>query len=299
MNKIGYLWMIVVALLLAGCQKVDFGDEPGKGEKPDKTKPVTLTVAQFESIAFPSTTETRAALADVATHIDFAVFDATGTKVAKKNEKAGDDDYGTASFMLGEGTYAVVIIAHNGTGSATISSTEKASFPNNKMTDTFTYYGTLIVGADGAQQSVTLHRVVAAVRFILLDDKLPTNLDHIRFYYTGGSSTLNPSTGLGAKNSRQEELRTVAQAAKDADGHYYFDLYTIPKAADGNTLKLTVQGIDAVGNTIKEQVFSAVPVTVNTIMLYKGTFFTGSASAASAITLTADAEWGATNSYNY
>lgn len=285
----------MLVLLLASCQKVDFSeDEPSKGKEAN----VTLTVTQFESIPFATVTS-RAAIADVATRIDFAIFDASGTKVAKKNEKAGDKDYGTAQFTLAAGTYDVVIIAHNGTGSATITSTEEASFPSNKMTDTFTYYGSLTVDDQGASQSITLHRAVAAVRFVLLDESLPTNLDHMRFYYTGGSSTLNPSTNYGAKNSRQEELRTVAQAGKDSDGHYYFDIYTIPKAADGNVLKLTVEGVDASGSYIKEQIFENVPITVNTITVYKGTFFDGSASAASSFTLTADSEWDGTNNYNY
>lgn len=299
MVKNGYLWIVLVAMLLASCQKVDFTDEDGRKDKPadGTTTAVTLRVTQFESIPF-STGASRAAVSDVASRIDFAIFDASGTKVAKKNSKAGDKDFGTAQFSLAAGTYQVVIIAHSGTGSATITSTQEASFPSNKMTDTFTYYGSLTVGETGVQQDVTLRRVVAAVRFVLLDDALPTGLDHMRFYYTGGSSTLNPATGLGAKNSRQEELRTLAQAGKDADGHYFFDIYTIPKATEDNKLKLTVEGVDAAGNYLREQVFEGVPITVNTITLFRGTFFSASATA-STLSLSASADWDGTDSYDY
>ena len=60
-------------------------------------------------------------------------------------QKESDTGYGTVALTLVAGTYQIVVIAHNCDGSATISSTEKVTFPNNKVTDTFYYYGDLVV----------------------------------------------------------------------------------------------------------------------------------------------------------
>ena len=108
--------------------------------------------------------------------LNVAIFDADGTKVKTVAQKEGDTGYGTVALTLAAGTYQLVAIAHNGEGSATITSTEKVTFPNNKVTDTFYYYGDLIVTSEVQSYDLTLTRAVAMFRLVLTDEEIPSNV---------------------------------------------------------------------------------------------------------------------------
>ena len=100
-------------------------------------------------------------LEKVCSRLSLAIFDG-GEKVKVINTQSSDKGYGNLSFALDEGEYRVVIIGHNGTGNCTISSPEKVKFASNKLTDTFYYYGKLIL-TDGeeTEESIELKRAVA------------------------------------------------------------------------------------------------------------------------------------------
>ena len=75
-------------------------------------------------------------------------------------------------------------------------------------------------------------------------------------------------------------------------------IYTFPHE-ETDKLKITVTALDAAGNTIKEQIFSKVPVKRNVITQYTGRFFDGSgASSSSSFVLTANDVW-AQNDFRY
>jgi len=177
---------------------------------------------------------------------------------------------------------------------ATISSPEKITFPNNRVSDTFYYYGTLTVGSEPQTYDLQLSRCVAMFRLIITDD-IPSDVSSFKFYYTGGSSTFSATAGYGCVNSRQTVTLTASASQKT------YEVYTLPKAETG-TLKMTVTALDASGNTVAEQVFEDVPVTVNQITQYQGAFFSsggGSADSKSSWNLTADGEWASESEYAY
>ena len=123
------------------------------------------------------------------------------------------------------------------------------------MTDTFYYYGDLVVTSEVQSYDLTLTRAVAMFRMVLTDDEIPSTVTKFKFYYTGGSSTFSPSAGYGCVNSKQTEIRTVA------DGVTTFDIFTLPHTEEDVLTKLTVTALDANDNTVKERVFENVPVT--------------------------------------
>ena len=228
--------------------------------------------------------------------LNVAIFDADGTKVKTVAQKEGDASYGTVALTLAAGTYQLVVIAHNGEGSATITSTEKVTFPNNKVTDTFYYYGDLIVTSEVQSYDLTLTRAVAMFRMVLTDDEIPSSVAKFKFYYTGGSSTFSPKDGYGCVNSKQTEIRTVA------DGVTTFDIFTLPHTEDDMLTKLTVTALDANDNTIKERIFENVPVTRNQITRYTGSFFGNGGSGQTSdgtFRLTADPDWDSVNGYTF
>ena len=151
---------IAFALLVAACEKPILDEEDAVTRKEAN---VILHMTQYEQEAFGNSgnrAATRAAtdITELCSRLNIAIFDAEGTKVKTVAQKEGDASFGTVALTLAAGTYQLVVIAHNGEGSATISSTEKVTFPNNKVTDTFYYYGDLVVTSEVQSYDLTLSR---------------------------------------------------------------------------------------------------------------------------------------------
>lgn len=169
-------------------------------------------------------------------------------------------------ISLPEGSYQIVAIAHNGDGNCTISSPQKITFANNKVTDTSYLYDTLEVGASHVSKNLCLKRAVATFK-LNLTDSFPEEMYQLKFYYTGGSSTFNAYTGFGCVNSRQTEYRAINPQVSD----YY--VYTFPHK-EKKVLKMVITMQDNKQNDLKEETLENVPVVANDTTLYRGNFET-------------------------
>ena len=253
-----------------------------------------LPSLQGEGSGVGSVTRSATDITELCSRLNIALFDADGTKVKTVAQKEGDANYGTVGLSLAAGTYRLVVIAHNGEGSATITSEEKVTFPNNKVTDTFYYYGDLVVTSEKQSYDLTLTRAVAMFRLVLTDESIPATVAKMKFYYLGGSSTFSPKDGYGCVNSKQTEIRPMAD-----DGIY--EIYTLPHTEDDVLTKLTVTALDANDNIIKETVFEDIPVTRNQVTRYTGSFFgnSGGESGSGDFRMNADPDWDAVNSFTF
>ena len=289
-----YLKCIVLALLLAACEKPVFNETTGK-EIPSETN-VILHFTQYEQEAF---TRSATDITNLCSRLNIGIFDAEGTKVKTVAQKEGDASYGTVALSLAAGTYRLVVIAHNCDGSATITSTEKVTFPNNKVTDTFYYYGDLVVTAEKQSYDLTLTRAVAMFRLVLTDDEIPSTVAKLKFYYLGGSSTFSPKDGYGCVQSKQTEIRPVPA---DFVSGTAFEVYTLPHTEEDVLTKLTVTALDANDNILKERTFENIPIIRNQVTRYTGSFFgsggTGDTGSGT-FRLTADPDWDAVNGYAF
>ena len=287
--------LLALMAMLTACEKPLLDAAAVSDASPSEAN-VILRFTQFEQEAF-----TRAAtdITSLCSRLNIAIFNSEGTKVKTVAQKEGDSDYGTVALSLAEGTYQLVVIAHNCEGSATITSTEKVTFPNNKVTDTFYYYGDLVVTSEQQNYDLTLTRAVAMFRLVLTDEDIPSAVAKFKFYYTGGSSTFSPKDGYGCVNSKQTELRTVP--AGSASGTI-FEIFTLPHTEEDVLTKLTVTALDANDNTIKERIFENVPVVRNQVTRYTGSFFGsdgGGQTGSGSFRMTADPEWDAVNGYTF
>lgn len=295
MRKMFAVPLAVLAMAFAACEKGYDADYDGEGEVEEEGSiKVTFNVVSVDQVSFGDTTySTRATgIGELCTRIDFAAFSESDVKTSV-NQTSDDDDFGTLSVSLTEGTYQIVIIAHSGTGSATISSADEIKFSNNKVTDTFYYYAELDVTESGSYD-ITLTRAVAMFRLIVTDST-PEDVTQMEFYYTGGSSTFDATTGFGCVQSRQTEDRDVESSAYEGESVY--EVYTFPHETD-DVLKMTVTALDASGDDYLERVFTDVPVTVNTITQYTGVFFEQGEEQSATFALTTDSEW-STEDYTY
>ena len=294
LRPVRWLGIGMMAALAVACEKpmLDEAPRPDDGEAN-----VILHFSQNESGQGWGATRGATDITDICDRLNIAIFDADGTKVKTMAQKKDDASYGTVALSLVAATYKLVVIAHNGDGSATISSEEKVTFPNNKVTDTYYYYGDLVVGAERQSYDLTLTRAVAMFRLVLTDESIPSNVAKLKFYYLGGSSTFSPKDGYGCVNSKQTEIRPVS-----TDGIY--EIYTLPHTEEDVLTKLTVTALDANDNIIKERIFENVPIIRNQVTRYTGSFF-GSGSGGGGETgsgdfrMTADPDWDAVNGYTF
>ena len=290
------LMLFALALLLTACEKPIMDD--GKTSTEQKDANIILHFTQYDQEAF---TRSATDITELCSRLNIAIFDAEGTKVKTVAQKEGDSSFGTVALTLTAGTYRLVVIAHNCDGSATITSTEKVTFPNNKVTDTFYYYGDLVVTEAKQSYDLTLTRAVAMFRLVLTDESVPSNVAKLKFYYLGGSSTFSPKDGYGCVASKQTEIRPVPA---DFVSGTAFEIYTLPHTEDDVLTKLTVTALDANDNVIKERTFENIPITRNQVTRYTGSFFGsggsgGASSSDGTFHLTADPDWDSVNGYTF
>ncbi len=273
----------MTVLLLTGCEKalVDGEDVSLDGN-------VILNLSIYDQIPFSTRSVQDIAL--LSSRVNVAFFQ-DGTKVKTVSQKADDASFGKVGLTLAEGVYQVVVIAHNSSGSATITSPEKVTFPSNVVTETFYYEGELTVTSAQQTYELQLRRAVSMFR-LELTDELPAEAAKIRFYYTGGSSTFSPATGYGCVNSRQTVMMQIE------DGQQVFEIYTFPHE-DNDVLKITVTVYDINENILKETVLEGVPVTLDKITVYTTSLWGGGGgtSSSAGISMTAESDWAGTITY--
>lgn len=223
----------------------------------------------------------------VCNKINFAVYDSIGDRVKSISQSSDyDNDFGTVKVCLPEGNYKVVALAHNGKVNASTTNMNRITF-NGKVTDTFVYSEDINVKGNSDYQ-MTLKRCVAKILFTI-KDKVPDEVKQIKFFYTGGSSTLDGISGWGCVNSRQTEIRDVKAEAR-ADSSVY-ELYTFPQDSNGS-LDITVSCLDSSGNILYERMFDDVKVSKCGITTCTEKLFSeGEISLSKDLVLKADDEW--------
>lgn len=302
MRTIRLLLTLAAILTLSSCEKFYAEGTLTKGNGENGN--VTITVSHHIQGDFDKgnaltrgenapSTETPA-LDDICTRLSFAFFNGD-EKVKTVNQSAGDDNYGTISLNLAEGSYRIVVIAHNGKGNCTISSPEKVKFYKNKMTDTFIYYGTLdVTEDDDTNQEIRLTRAVAKIT-LHISDNIPTNVKWLKFYYTGGSSTLDATTAQGCVNSKQTEELDIVAGQKD------YSVYTFPHQ-DDKKVTLTVTAYDPSDTEVAAKRIEDIPVKRNYITTCTGSLFEGGEDtgvSTGGITLKFDPAWAGEEIYEF
>ncbi len=286
--------MCLLALLLGlltSCEKPYVGV---KAEESEENYNVILRVTGFETIDFDDAASTRASdeVTNLCSRLNVVVYNGE-TKLKSVAQKKDDDNFGVIALSLPQGTYKVAVIGHNSDGTATVTTLDKISFKNNLVTDTFVYCDELEVTGDQQVVDVELRRVVAMFR-LMLTEPLPADIRQLKFYYTGGSSTLSANTGYGSVNSKQTVVLDVAS------GQTQFEVYTIPHAETGK-LKLTITALDATQTPIHERLFEEVPVQRNKITRYTGSLFEEAASESGGLNMRMhlSSEWDGEEEYQF
>ncbi len=262
MKKKNYAWLVLLLLTLTttltSCEKFTL-EETSTGSELDANANVTIRVQKLQDTELSRCTKASDGkkLEDVCTRVSFVVFDGE-EKLVSKNQTSEDEDFGICHLSLDEGEYRLVVIAHSGAGNCSVSTPEKVKFYNNKMTDTFYYYGRLSVSEDGATADINMKRAVAAFHLHITDETLSKDVKSIKFYYTGGSSTLDATTGYGCVSSRQTETFNFTETSRD------FTVYTCPHEEEKD-INMTISILDPDAKVLKSYQKTDLKLKCNTI----------------------------------
>ncbi len=287
MRKITFfLVFALIGMSLCSCQKAVFDDEEeglGDGVK------LQFHITQFEQVPFDVADATRGTdIRKICPHLNFAVYQ-SGERVKQINQTSSEGNFGSFNLSLKPGQYQLVVLAHSSEENPTMTDPCKVAFTNKgKVTDTFGYGDTITVTNDSAYH-IKLKRLVAMVR-LQTTDTVTREAKLVRFYYTGGSSTLDAMKSVGCVNSKQVASfdLTSDMVGKPAT----FDIYTFPKA-DNKGLNLQVTTHDSKNNVLVQENISNVPIQRNMITLYKGRLFNRNADSKGDfnVDLNSDDEW--------
>lgn len=275
--KMTVAFLLALSFGMASCEKMDIEETetPGETEYGQKDgMPVTFRIAKTAQQA-DGGTETAAF-----TNLTLLVRDQEGGIVDQVVQTEGDDGFGTLVMKLDSGTYHAIVLAHNCGKNITLADNrEKVVMPNDtetgsyrKVTDTFWCNRLFVVGDDNRSFELELERIVAKFR-LEIHDAMPEKVKTMRFYYTGGSSTLNAEKGVGiAKSEQTVNIPVTEDMVGKATA---FEVYTFPRAGS-ESLKMTVSALDAKDNTLYRKEWSHVPIAANEVTTYGGSFFGGS-----------------------
>jgi hypothetical protein len=282
---------LAVGLMMTACEKTIVADgDSGGGEDGN----VRLT---FIPTTADMSTRGTAAIGDYFSRLAIQLFDEDGNKVwdKVKTQDRDDDNYGTLSCSLQEGTYTVVAVGHSSPVTPSIKSTEMVQFTAKdgvKNSDTFCYCGSVTIDEDHTAHDLRMNRVCAMLRFDFTDAQMPAALAGIKCDYSGGSANFNPSTMQGCTKSNQSELRGKSGA---------FCFFTFPYMATECKLKVTLYALDADQNILTTKVITDVPVTRNRISTYRGTLFTDEPGEIiqTAFGISVNGDWAGEDQYNF
>ena len=274
MKHIKLIGLLALSMALASCEKVSLDEllskEPPTSQ-PSSTGNASLSIhiggiadANYQD-ATAKGTRAIEPIGNVCTKLTISLYDEEGQRLYSVNKKSTDADFADVTIKLAEGKYYLVVVAHSNENNAATKDINKITF-DGKLSDTFHYYKEIELQAGGNNIDVVMERVTAMFR-LEITDEIPENVKQLKFYYTGGSSTLSGYTGAGSVNSRQTEIRNVQS------GINTYEVYTFPHP-DDKKLKMTITALDASGETVCTKTFEDVAVSKNMITRYKGSFFT-------------------------
>ena len=257
--------------------------------------PVTIRVAALEQVPFGHvTTKGQENLQEACSVINYAIYNMSDGKLDKQiNQKSSDDQFGTLNLKLEEGSYHLVVVAHNGDANATMTDRSKITFQNNnkrRITDTFLYSSDISVQKDMQPLNLNLDRVVTKVELRLVADSVPPSVETVEFEIgSGGSSGLNTQNGYGTRSTKYTDKISVSP------GDTLIEVYTFVYEG-AETTKMTVTAKDNAGQEVKKILLENIPIARNRITRYSGVLF-GKESINTRTSISVNREWAGLNEY--
>lgn len=258
-----YVYGLMVLAGAASCEKMTVAESDDDGSKAN----VLLRIGSVEQVPFEMAKTRGRDVNGICSRLNFLVYQ-DGERIRQVVQTSDEEDFGEAQIQLPEGQFFLVVLAHSSNGNPTSTNASKIGFTNTTgFTDTFLYAGDLVVEDKDVAQTLELKRITAMVRFVPYDD-IPANAGRIRFYYTGGSGTLDAaSNGWGVVNSKQSQWFDLTHNEEK------FEIYTIPHGDDDELTVTATTYKSGTDDIATERKIEGIPVKRNRITICRGYLF--------------------------
>lgn len=202
--------------------------------------------------------------------LSFCIF-TNNEKTQEIKQVASDAGFGTIKASIPYGEHQILVVGHNGTSEATVTSLENITFPDNRITDTFYYLFTInIDGETPPIINIALNRIVSKFE-LLATDKIPTGIQSIEIEAAAGGNSFNAANGGAALNDGQKRTIEIPSSAIGSTKNRFILYMFLP--ADEAKINITVSAKDADNKAIFAKTFEGVPMKINRITRYSGEFF--------------------------
>ena len=279
---------MLLALLATSCNN----------NQPEATAPVTVHVDGF-SISqedFPAASQAPArAAANPADYNDvnaitLAFYKADGTELYKHQQLKSDNTtfttFGEFNLSLPMGTHTMVALAYytNENSVLTLTSPTEASY-SLRARETFVYTQTVNINNTNAVDiSATLNRIVSMLTVKSSDGKT-SDVTNVRMTFSAGGKDFNPTTGLAITTTGL--TNTVGNSA--AVGATSTSSTMLFLNTDEQDIDVTIETLDANGNTLFSKTIEDVPFKRNRITKLTGAMYTNPDVSAGSFQL--ETEW--------
>ena len=269
--------IIVLASVLAGCQKVSLLDEMNN-EEPAKT--VVFNVGGWDVVTRGDLT------ADGKEMTDLWVFDYVDDEcVQTVHQTDEDDEFGSPSVTLSYGSHHLYFVASRGTGANL--STEDGVITWSSVKDTF--WGDLTLNVTDASlgaQAVTLGRSVTKLR-VSVTDAVPAACSSVVIEPATWYMGLNYLTGEAAEESDDVAVSiSVPSSYAGTIGQLQMSVFGFSDVAEWTT-DVTVSARDGGGSVIGAVSINDAPFKMNRATNFTGSLF----SESSTLDISLDEDW--------
>ena len=273
-------------LLAASCSNDECGNFV---ENNGGYTPVTVSVSGFsvEQGAFPGTGGMTRAMAvgsySGVSFLTLAFYASNGTELYKHTQEKGNleqgETFGEFSTTLPIGSYTMVVLGYvlYDDDALTLTSPTLAEYTVNAPRETFAATQVLNVTSTAALNlTATLDRIIACLQVISTDGRTE-NANKVRMTFAAGGKQFSPTTGLATANTGS--VSTVSNnftvgTSSTSTGYVFL-------TSDTQTMDVTIETLDAQGNTIFSKTVENVPFQRNRKTKLTGAIYSASAAAGS------------------
>jgi hypothetical protein len=194
--------------------------------------------------------------------------------------------FGHFDLSLPMGSYTMVVLGYglnDGEPAITLTSPTSATFGDYPARETFAYTQAVnITNTNDVTLSATLNRIVSKLK-IHSTDGCTENAVNVRTTLSAGGKAFNPTTGLATSNTGfVNTLPIQSTVGNSTNSITYLFL-----ATDEQTVNVTIDVLDAGGNSISHKVVANVPFKRNRQTVLSGSIYSAGVSG----DFTVDTSW--------
>lgn len=267
--------LATICILFAGCSKEK---EPTNSAQVATVKVHVSDFAVSQEV-FPGGTKTTEDPADYngVNAMTLAFYNAAGTEVVKTTQLKSDNTtfttFGEFECSLPMGSYTMVVLAYytNENSVLTLTSPTVASY-SLRARETFATTQTVTISnTNDVDISAILSRIVSMLTVKSTDGKT-ADVTNVRMTLSAGGIDFNPTTGLAITNTGF--ANTVGNSA--AVGSTSTSSTVLFLNSDEQTMDVTIETLDADGNTLFSKTVNNVPFKRNRVTKLTGAMYTNS-----------------------